>query len=128
MFIILSTMQHSKCNLPFKWEDVCEADIMVTQCFRGCMRLIINNAHLSHLLHVNTSNLHNRAFLESVCRHNISQGAKSTHCSALGTQRNLERHKIADLKYSRSAKIRRQFTMFRVEFSIVRAVLEHFYS
>ena len=43
--------------------------------------------------------------------------------SALGTQRNLERHKIADLKHSRLAKIRRHSTMFRVTFSIVRAVL-----
>ena len=44
---------------------------------------------------------------------------------ALGTQRNLERHKIADLKHSRSAKIRRHLTMFRAAFAIVRAVLGH---
>ena len=43
--------------------------------------------------------------------------------AALGTQRILERHKIADLKHSWSAKIRRHFTMLRAEFSIVRAVL-----
>ena len=39
--------------------------------------------------------------------------------TALGTQRNLERHKIADLKHSRSAKIRRHYTLFRAAFSIV---------
>ena len=48
--------------------------------------------------------------------------------TALGTHRNLERHIIADLKRSRSAKIRRHITMFRAAFSMVKAILGHFYS